>query len=335
MRLRKTGWTLCVLMMAAAGCGQKYKVNLSYDLPAEVEVSQSIRNLAVAEFSGPDREDRRWGQRVADKLVASLTEGNRTQQRYTIVDRRKLGSILDERDLQLAQGDPDAAARIGKVAKADAIIYGTVNVESNRSTKRRATFDPSTQRPTFREEEVLSVTAAVSFQMVRVSDSQAIIAEDTRAQYRSDQEDDEGGMGSKLAGAMGLGGADQSKNPDQIAEDLLDQCVHEFTATISPHRVNVTVALEKGENKDLVERANQLASRGSYTEAIQLYSDALTGHPRDHQTMFNKAVSHEALGQYAQAEALYDQAYKLKSQVKYLDGRQRARRALQAAETAN
>jgi hypothetical protein len=50
--------------------------------------------------------------------------------------------------------------------------------------------------------------------------------------------------------------------------------------------------------------------------------------------MFNKAVSHEALGQYAQAEALYDQAYKLKSQVRYLDGRQRARQALQAAETA-
>jgi tetratricopeptide (TPR) repeat protein len=309
-------------------------VDLRYDLPAEMPLSQNIEQLAVAEFEGPTSSDTRWGQRVADKVVSTISDFNRSQRRFRVVDRRRLETIRKERDIQLAMGDPAAAARIGKIAEADAVIYGTCNVASEVDTQEQARLDPRTGRTTYQQVKVMTASVVVNFQMVRVSDGQTILAREEKASYDSrDQEDDDNGALGKISSVMGFGGSgDKAPSSEQVIEDLLGRCVNDFVSVFSPHTVRVTVSLEKGKEKDLVERGNKLASRGSYQEALDLYEEAIRLEPDDHETLFNAAVMHEALGDYAQAARIYDQAFAKKSQTKYLDGRQRAQRALEAAD---
>ena len=113
-----------------AGCGEETTtIQLSYERPAEKQIPEKIKKIAVAEFSGRTPADQRWGGIAADKLSAELDKLNATYNRYELVDRRNLAQVLKEQDVQIMSADQ--AIKFGKMANVQAMIFGNVSVSTH------------------------------------------------------------------------------------------------------------------------------------------------------------------------------------------------------------
>lgn len=114
-----------ILLLAGAGCASTVRV--ARTRPAEVNLA-SYRKVAVGHIGGPE------GHSIANRLTQALLESNR----FEVLDREHLAHILRERRLS-ASGEfrSDEAARIGRMAVTDAMIFGHVNRREYRQTRSR------------------------------------------------------------------------------------------------------------------------------------------------------------------------------------------------------
>ena len=171
--------------------------------------------------------------------------------------------------------------------------------------------------------------ASVNFTMDDINTSQTLATAATVRQYDSDkpaQEDQSSGKMAMLSGAtraMGLGGSNTPPPADQITSDLIDACVEEFIGKISPHEVVVKEPLLKGKS-EAVKTGNALAVAKDYAEALEAYQSAVKLNAEDHEAVFNSGLMYEALGKLDQAASMYDQAFKIKPEQKYVLARKRA-----------
>ena len=308
----------CVLL---AGCGSKYVVKLSYDKPAKYTIPLRIKRLAVAEFGGKSARDRKWGEIAADRLAAELDRFNRKYKRYELLERARLKAILDQHDLEAAIMDPAAAGKAGKLAKADAMIYGNVKVSARDERATRTGMDLRTMRPKTVRYTKRYCMAAVTFTMDDINTGKILATEPLTREYDSDEDKKPGAAG--IGKALGFGG-DKLPPTDQVISRLIEQCVAEFVSMISPHEMVVSVKLAKGKSK-LVDTGNKLAVAGDYREALDLYLSALEANPGDHGAVFNAGVMHEAMGELKKAEGYYDRAYKIEPKEEYVFARRRVR----------
>ena len=116
---------LLALLLAGAGCASTVRV--ARTRPAEVNLS-AHRKIAVGHIGGPE------GHSIADRLTQALLESGR----FEVLDREYLAHILRERRFSAsADVPPDEAARIGKMAGTDAMIFGHVNRREYRQTRDR------------------------------------------------------------------------------------------------------------------------------------------------------------------------------------------------------
>lgn len=111
-------WVAAATVVFMAGCATK-PVMLSVDVmkPAELDLGP-VRKLAISDFQGPG------GSALSNKLITKLFEGRR----FEILERSRLARVLDE--LTLSQSgvlDPATAAKVGKAAGVDALIFGEVD----------------------------------------------------------------------------------------------------------------------------------------------------------------------------------------------------------------
>ncbi len=308
----------CVLL---AGCGSKYVVELRYDRPAKYMIPERIKRLAVAEFGGKNARDRQWGEVASDRLAAELDRFNRKYNRYELLERARLKAILDQHDLEAAIMDPAAAGKAGKLAKADAMIYGNVKVTARDERATRKTFDPlSRSMKTVRYTKRYCM-AAVTFTMDDINTGKILATESLTREYDSetDKKSGAGGIGK----ALGFGGGTLPPT-DQVISRLIEQCVAEFVSMISPHEVVVPEKLAKGKS-ELVETGNKLAVAREYTDALDYYVSAIEANPGDHGAVFNAGVMHEAMGQLKKAEGYYDRARKIEPKEQYIFARRRVR----------
>lgn len=312
---------LVVGCLFLAGCGSKYVVELRYDKPAKYTIPLSIKRLAVAEFGGQSRLDRKWGEIASDRLAAELDRFNRKYKRYELLERARLKAILDQHDLEAAIMDPAAAGKAGKLAKADALIYGNVKVSSRDEQATRTSVDPRTLRPKTVRYTKRYCMAAVTFTMDDVNTGKILATESLTREYDSD-EDKKAGLAG-VGKALGVGG-DKLPPADQVISRLIEQCVAEFVSMISPHEVVVPVKLAKGKS-ELVDTGNKLAVAGEYKEALDCYVGAIEANPGDHGAVFNAGVMHEALGELKKAEGYYDRAQKIERKEQYIFARSRVR----------
>jgi tetratricopeptide (TPR) repeat protein len=317
-------WTIGLAPMLAlvAGCGAGKTIELRYDRPPAYEISQSVRKLAVAEFGGQSLADRRWGDIASDQLASDLDAYNRKFQRYELVDRKRLKGIMDERDLQLAISDTASATKAGKIANVDAIIYGSVrvNTRDEHATKMVPDFAhpgsfktvPYTKR---------YCMASVNFTMDDINTSKTLAAVTATREYDSDKDTQPGAAG--LAKKLGFGGG--SLPPaDQVVNRLIQECVQEFLSKVSPHEQVVRERLAKGKS-DAVDTGNKLAEASDYKGALEVYLQAIKEKPDDHGAMFNAGLMCEAAGDLKQAQDYYDRAFRLKPEEQYIRARQRVR----------
>jgi tetratricopeptide (TPR) repeat protein len=311
-----------VIICGLAGCDPKETVKLSYDRPARHELPSAVRSIGIAEFGGQDSDDKEWGDIASDRVAAELHQANQRFDRYELVDRKRLKAILDEQDLQAAFATTDAAVTAGKIAKTDAMIYGTVNVVTRDDEVERTTFDPLARGMKTKTSTRRYVLAEVNFTLVDVGTSQVLATVPTKHEFDSEKSGSGGGAATMMK-MVGAGGSDLPA-ADQVVSQLIDQCVADFVATISPHQVVETVELLGGKS-DAVKTGNTLAAAGDYAEALEAYEIAISQNPQDHEAIFNAGVAHEALGQLDQAHDCYDRAFKIKPEAGYVAARKRVR----------
>jgi tetratricopeptide (TPR) repeat protein len=311
-----------MVLVALAGCDPTQTVQLRYDRPAQFEIGPSIRTLGIAEFGGKTTDDRRWGDIASDRLAAELDTYNKKFQRYQLVDRKRLKAVLDEQDLQAAFSDSAKAVEAGKIAHVDAMIYGSVTVSTRDEQATRTVLDPlqrTTKTVTYTKRYVM---AAVNFTIDSIQTSKTLATVATMREFDSEKQSTDGGVQSMVK-ALGFGG-DKLPPTDQLLSHLIDECVLEFVAKISPHQVTVTERLRPGKSQ-AVRTGNTLAAAGDYAEALQAYESAIAENPADHEAVFDAGVMQEAVGKLDQAEKYYDRAFKLRPELQYVQARKRVR----------
>ena len=304
------------------GCGSQYEIQIAYARPAEYPIGENVRTLAVNEFGGRSEQDQRWGDVASDKLAAALHEASQKFSRYTLIDRKRLRAMLDEQDLQLAMGDPDSVNAVGKMANAQAIIYGSVTVDSQdtRGTRSAVSLRGKTRAVSYVRR---TCSATVNFTMNDPSTGETLAAVNVSRDFDSERDKEESKIG-KAVSALGFGGDSDLPVEGDILTGLIEQCVNEFVAKISPHEVVVTEILQKGA-AEIVETGNKLAMAGDHDEALELYQAAIKANPADHGAAFNAGVMCEATGRFEQAEAHYDKAFKIEPKQRYVLARKRVR----------
>jgi len=323
--MRRTGlMTVSALMslFVLVGCEPKQAIQLRYDRPAEYEIGPTIQTLGIAEFGGATSADRKWGDIASDRVAAQLDTYNKKYQRYQLVDRKRLKAILDEQDLQAAFSDSSKAIEAGKIAHVDAMVYGSATVNLRDEHAVRSTFDPMSRSMKQVPYTKRYVMTAVSFTIDNVQTGTTLTTVATKREYDSEN-DTSGGKTKALTKMMGLGGGNLPA-ADQLVSDLIDQCVEEFVARISPHEIRVVERLRGGKS-DAVKTGNKLTMAGDYAEAVEMYEAALREKPDDHEAAFDAGVACEAAGKLDKAEEYYDRAFKLKPEEQYVQARKRVR----------
>ncbi len=317
--------TLSLFACAAgllAGCGPERKITLSYDRPAVYSIPDTIRSIGVAEFGGQTAEDKRWGDIASDRLIARLEKYNRKYDRYQLVDRKRLAAILDEQDLQLAISDTASAETLGKLAKVDAMIYGTVHVNHRDERATRKSFDPLSRSLKTVSYTRRFVMVSVNFTMDAVNTGRTLASVSAVREYDSDKDKDKS-KGESVGKVLGFSG-DNPPPTDSVVGELIDQCVGEFIVKISPHEVKVVEKLRRTKSK-IGETGNKLAEAGDHAEALEYYQAAIDADPADHEAVFNAGVMHEAMGNLSAAEQHYDRAFRMEPEEQYIHARRRVR----------
>lgn len=305
-----------------AGCGEsKYAMCLSYDRPARHEISPAVKKIAISEFDNTRRNDGDWGAVTSDKVLTQLGAACKQYGRYQLFDRSKLGAIMAERDLKLANVTSEAEMRkLGQQADVDAVVFGKVTASwrDDQLVKTKYDYNLKTNVPVHYTKR--SVQVIVNITMTDVAGARTIHTLPFTESWDSEKDPIPGQKVSswdKFAKAMDDSGARDLPSPDIIINYMLDKAVSQFVADVSPHRVEVVEKLDGGKAK-CVEQGNALAASGDTAGAIKLYEQGLAEQPADPGVCFNLGLAYEAKRDFAKSEEFYRKAISLKSNEKYV-----------------
>ena len=294
-----------------SGCGSPVALEFRYRRPAEIQISQRIKRIAIAEFTG----NRQWGGIASDQILSLLDEYNRKYHRYELVDRARLADILKQHDLNLAISDSAAAVQAGKIAGVDAMIYGRVRVASHDEHTFRRVYDPIAKRMKTVPHLRRYCRVAVNFTLDDIQTGKVIVTISSTREYDSDKSG-----GHSFSSMMGFSG--KIPPADKVIMELINQCVHEFVNKISPHEYVVVEKLKRGKSK-LVRAGNEFAAAGDFSTALKYYQDAFEMKPEDDGAMFNAGVICEAMGKMKEAAEYYNKAIQIKPKRQYIRARRR------------
>ncbi|MBI4381276.1 MAG: hypothetical protein HY574_08800 [candidate division NC10 bacterium] len=259
----RKGIVLAIVAYAvfAIGCGAK-PIILAVNVmkPAEVDLG-TVRKIAIADFQGPG------GSAVSNKVVTKLLAGRR----FDILERARLAHVIDE--LALSQSgivDATTAAKVGKAAGVDALVFGqveTYQVEDERAVtplrkSRIVGYDTQCDRkgrcyrvPVTEGFTVNAPTTlrrghvGISFRVVGVESGQVLAAKTATRNWEGvnivdPYPDSEETIGSVVASAL-VGRTDPRAKSinlpakSTILEQLAEEVATDVVGLISPHKVQV------------------------------------------------------------------------------------------------
>ncbi len=296
------------------GCKDKGKdITISYDRMPKYTISDNVKKVAIVQFGAKSGTEEKWGEIASDCLASVMDEYDKKFHRFTLVDRKRLKAIMEERDFQMSVADTDQAVEFGKIAMVDAMIYGTVYIDQVERIETHEVSGPYGVKIPVKSEYRAS-TAAVTFAMADVQTTKTICSVTITRKYDSKSMSKEE---KKLYKNV-------EKNLAGITQMLIDQCVREFVSKISPHEVEVQVQLEAGKTKQIKD-GNNFAAEREYKDAITMYESGLAEASNDDGAMFNIGVCYEAMGQLTDAEMWYDKAIRIRPEPEYIRARKRVR----------
>lgn len=301
---------LAGLMLGIIGCGKKGTITLRYDRPAVYEIPSDVRKIAIVPFGAKSDTEQKWGDIASDKLASELDEVSKKYARYQLVDRKRVSAIMAERDFQQSIVDTDEAVKFGRIAKVDAMIYGTVYV-SEEVQKKEVTVPTPYGSAKIPSTTYLS-TAAINFSMVDVQTSRTIASVTVTRKYDSKNKEDKDFYKR------------YKNNLTAITIRLVEECCEEFVGKISAHQIVVNEKIYGTKSKP-AQQGNEFALAGEYADAIRMYETGLQEKSDDWEAMFNMGVCYEAMGQLADAEHWYDKALQYEVKQEIIQARKRVR----------
>ena len=241
--------TLILLFIIFVGCATRpVVVKVDVMKPAEVDLGP-IRKLAIAEFQGPG------GSAVSNRMTTKLLAAHH----YEILERARLARVIDEFALsQSGLIDAATAAKIGKAAGVDGLIFGEVDIyqaaDERRVTPLRKTrvvgYDRQCDRkgrcydvPISEEYSINAPTTvrrghvSVSFRVVSVESGQVLAAKTASRKWEGvnivDPRPGDEAIVASPPKSISL--------PAQstILEQLADEVAAEMVGVISPHQRQV------------------------------------------------------------------------------------------------
>ncbi|MDK1031748.1 MAG: CsgG/HfaB family protein [Planctomycetia bacterium] len=331
-RFKSIGLLLGLLGCAMlSSCGGP-KVIIRYARAPEIAIPDAIKSIAIVELGGQRAADRAYGEIAAAQLQDMLSRSPR----FELVERSRLRGILMEQDLADAGiTSATGAAKAGKVANVDAVIFGTVHVVVNdiRGTRQESYIDSyGNQRYRTIPTLVRNVSASVNVAMVDTTTARVYATRSETTNFSSSR--------NRLPGKRSWAEAfarkdDPTKVPpaDQIINYLLGRGVEKFFMAVCPHYIVYEVQLS-GVDSDPGKLANDYAKAGNFIEATKLFAEAVAVNPEDDGAVFNLGVMKEMAGDLHAALKLYQQALKMKgkSDDKYMQAEVRVRREIQVKQ---
>lgn len=302
--------TVCALGVSLfSGCGAPARVEIVYERPAGCELPPGIRRIVFAGLSRKTVRDARWADLATEKLTARLDEYNKQYRRYELRDRRA------------AIADAPAAVRLGRLAGADAVIYGSVTVMTRDETGVRQITEAasgsagaSTEQHTRR-----CCLANITVNVTDVNTGETLMAWSFSADYDSHED------GKREFGIGGTGCADDDVAPAELVlERLIAHAVEKFAARIIPRRDVVTETLQKVRSAS-ARRGNKLAADGDYAAALAEYAQGVESQPADHGALFNAGLMCEVLKDLDGAEEFYAGALGIEDKPNYAAALSRVR----------
>ena len=125
---------LTIFPLSALAKKNKKKKDIPLTMPSgwndkflsKMETGESLKNIiAVLDFEDNDKLAGKVELKLADMLITSLVKTNK----FNVIERNKLGKVLEEHKLQaVGLTDPASnAIELGKLVGAENVIFGTVS----------------------------------------------------------------------------------------------------------------------------------------------------------------------------------------------------------------
>ena len=286
-----------VLGLLSAGllcaCGS-VAVRVPVMRPAEINMAP-YQNVAVGDMTG-------MGNRpMTDSLEEALVNTNR----FTVVDRQHMAQLM--RELQLSStdlADPRAAAKLGKVVTAGALIFGDVqNTYREQPNEARYQDDKKVWHAwyTLKGESYVRAT----FKIVDVATGRLIVAKT----YEERRDDTNRAL---------------DRRPEPIDRMALENAarravVERFMKAIVPHQEFMYANFQKDSDIPQLEGGIGWAERGDWKKAQSTFNDAAQTAEKNvklkagqiAKCYWNLGLAYEYAGDYDKAEAMVNKAYSL------------------------
>ena len=282
---------LIAAALACAACGT-VSVRVPVMKPAEINMAP-YNSVAIGGMTGN-----------ADRpMTDSLEEALVNTQRFTVVDRQHMAQIM--RELQLSStdlADPNAAAKLGKVVTAGALIFGDVaDTFREQPSEEHYKDDKNVQHTWHMIQGEVNVRA--TFKIVDVSTGKLIIAKT----YEERRQDTNRAL---------------DKRPDPIDRMSLEKqarqaVIDRFMKAIVPHQEFMYANFAKDSDIPQLEGGIGWAERGDWKKAQDTFNGAAQDAEKNvklkaaqiAKCYWNLGLSYEYAGDYDKANDMINKAY--------------------------
>ncbi len=331
MRAVRVVGAFAVIALTAVSAFAAPKVYVAAGTPAQVKLPETLKRIAVVEFTAKDAPSQPYAGIAASRLNSELASA--PDKPFQLLDRTHLKGVLAEQDLG-ASGvtDSESAIKAGKMLNVDAIIFGSVHAEkSEEIVDKPGNAIVSRVSPvggggsmSVRRSALVNVT----FNMVHPETGEQLVTRSISRSYDSEAAPKAGGAAGLLKKALGGRGATPSG--EAIVNDLIEECVAEFAGLIVTHYdvYEYTLATSRG-----TRTGNTFAEGGDFKTAAQQLKAAMAADPKDAAAVFNLAIVTLALNDSKEASTLLDKAVVLKTDKKWIQVRQQVAELLKACDT--
>ncbi len=279
--------------------------------PAEINLA-GIKKIAVSSISGEGGED------IADQLTQALMQSGR----YDVVDRQHLAKVQQEQSLgENGVVDASSAAQVGKVAGADALIFGRVSkdkytekVASAQGTRRDK--NGVTNYTAYKRQGILDLR--VSTKVINTSTGRILatkMLESTKGMEKSAEADGPPVTDPSQLNEIipPLDAADETRRAAQ------QEVVSNFMKMIAPYQVMVAVILYDEGDLPTTKAGVGYAKSGDWNSAIREFKAAVAqanGNPEidskvKGRAVYNVGVALGYSGQYDEGIAKIKEAYNI------------------------
>ncbi|MCX6639625.1 MAG: SH3 domain-containing protein, partial [bacterium] len=287
--------------------------------------------IAVLDFTGSE-----FAQGASDHLVSYLLLNNRgtspqariyqsgvTTKIYDVVERSQLNKIIEEQKFgQSGLIDDSQTSQLGKILGVNAIVSGSVSTGSSDTWTKE-------KRTVYRKEEdggnyeilvdVLTrkVNASVKIRIVSSETGQILGSKEAHKEASNSKDKDQ---------------IDEIPSPNIMISECIDQSCWEILNYMAPCFELVERELAKIKAKELKDKAAtaaELAESGDLDKSYTIYYSLYQSDQYNPEITYNLGILDEAVGNFADAKAMYESALTLKSDEKdYLNAAQRVARSL-------